>query len=433
MEPRPTHQGQQCSTNNAVNCYITTRDVIVRESPPELETSVAPSGTLPGFATSVKPPGKSKAVIAAVVGSLVGLLAIVFVAWLVCRKPDGSEKNNSFIGTGNTVVDQGMTTKRVFVIHSFDHELHKEVVLKLCIFLTNVCKLDVHTALWSTTDIAVGVNEWMDRECEEADKVIILCSQGTLIKWRAQSRQIDIKIHEDNLGDLFSSFMRLQGLEIAKDPKKFIVAYMDYSSEDDIPQPLKFLQKYQLMDHVEQMYYILNDMEKHGACHDFSIPALQTWDSSMDAGVELKIAVDQMKKKIRSEPHWFFDFNDISTDVKLKIFTKQSQRDTRPNPNVSIICDADPSLIILPQTDFGDNENDYKYQMSALNSLKEIVSKPNESFQNHRNRDSGVDDVYDNSSGGDPATYDGIATNDSTSIRNPFHGLFRDPNEHSCV
>ncbi|XP_033106482.1 uncharacterized protein LOC117108547 [Anneissia japonica] len=148
MKPRPTAQGQQCSTNNAVNCYITTRDVIVRarpckripdpcegehmtcmeeesepacfcekgfemqnetciESPPVFETSVAPSGTLPGFATSVEPPGKSKAVIAAVVGSLVGLLAIVFVAWLVCRKPDGSEKNNSFIGTGNTVVDQG--------------------------------------------------------------------------------------------------------------------------------------------------------------------------------------------------------------------------------------------------------------------------------------------------------------------------------------
>ncbi|XP_033108674.1 uncharacterized protein LOC117110173 [Anneissia japonica] len=35
MEPRPTAEGQQCSTNNAVSCFITTKDVIVKARPCE--------------------------------------------------------------------------------------------------------------------------------------------------------------------------------------------------------------------------------------------------------------------------------------------------------------------------------------------------------------------------------------------------------------
>ncbi|XP_071963687.1 uncharacterized protein [Antedon mediterranea] len=422
LQPRPTSNGQKCSTNHAVDCTIKRSDVYVKERPCEnvpdpcggdnmlcnvVEDGEPVCSCEDGFEIdngicSEKLDGEpNDYVIPAVIGSLIGLIAIIIVVWLVCKNKDNDEKTIY----DNKGQNEEIYMRRVFLIHSYDHEYHNEVVLKLCVFLKNLCKLNVRTALWSSNEIGIGVNEWMNRECEEADKVIILCSQGTQIKWRAMSRQIEIDVCEDNMGDLFLPFMRLQTPEFLKNSQKFIVSYMSYSSEEHIPQPLRFLPKYRLMDHVEKMFYRVNDLEKYNATQDHYCKALQEWDTYSDAGVELKKAIEEMKK-VHSDPDWFFHMNKISADKKRQILAKKTNIDDKPNPDISIISMSDVSPTVDPVSD---NE----YQMSALNSLRQLTSRSSSSFgEGCPSNDSGVNDISGNLQG---------------TVSIPFSASFYDP------
>ncbi|XP_041071635.1 interleukin 17 receptor A1a [Carcharodon carcharias] len=205
--------------------------------------------------------------------------------------------------------------KKVLIIYSLDHDLYKNVVLAFAEFLMTACGTKVTLDLLEINKIAeVGHINWLTLHKNESDKVIILCSRGTGLKWEAMLRvgQNQILLRSDErspMRDMFTPAMNLILPDFKRPASfgKYIVAYFDdISSEEDIPDPFNVGVKYKLMKQFEEIHFRVQDLEKYEPGKTYRVAGITMDDyHEHPSGKTLKDAVQKFKLLQMEQPDWF--------------------------------------------------------------------------------------------------------------------------------
>ncbi|XP_072340720.1 interleukin-17 receptor A-like isoform X2 [Scyliorhinus torazame] len=205
--------------------------------------------------------------------------------------------------------------KQVLIIYSLDHDLYKNVVLAFAEFLMTACGTKVTLDYLEINKIAeVGHINWLTLHKNESDKIIILCSRGTRLKWEAMLRvgqdQILLKSDERSpMRDMFTPAMNLILPDFKRPASfgKYIVAYFDdISSEEDVPDPFNVGVKYKLMKQFEEIHFRVQDLEKYEPGKTCRVAGITIDDyHEHPSGEILKNAVQKFKLLQMEQPDWF--------------------------------------------------------------------------------------------------------------------------------
>ncbi|TFK00687.1 protein bassoon [Platysternon megacephalum] len=251
--------------------------------------------------------------------------------------------------------------RKVWIVYSADHPLYVDVVLKFAQFLITVCGTEVVLDLLEKRQISeIGALPWLTRQKKEMEelssKIIILCSRGTRAKWQAMlgKEGTAVSLKQDQwqpTGDMFTPALNL----ILPDFKKpacfgmYIVCYFEGISEDkDIPDPFNVTSKYQLMDRFEDIYFLIQDMEKFepGRIHQIQEITAENYAENSN-GWRLKEAVQTFQEWQAKHPDWFERENTCSEDEESldkeileefmpgngEVIRKQQLHVQEPDPN----------------------------------------------------------------------------------------------------
>ncbi|XP_006135524.3 interleukin-17 receptor A [Pelodiscus sinensis] len=218
--------------------------------------------------------------------------------------------------------------RKVWIVYSADHPLYVDVVVKFAQFLITVCGTEVVLDLLEKRQISeIGALPWLTRQKKEMEelssKIILLCSRGTQAKWQAMlgKEGTDVCLKQDRwepFGDMFTPALNL----ILPDFKKpacfgmYIVCYFEGISEDkDIPDPFNVTSKYQLMDRFEDIYFLIQDMEKFepGRIHQIQEITADNYAEN-SSGWKLKEAIQTFQEWQAKHPDWFERENTCSDD-----------------------------------------------------------------------------------------------------------------------
>ncbi|KAL8222212.1 UNVERIFIED_CONTAM: hypothetical protein K2H54_075140 [Gekko kuhli] len=255
------------------------------------------------------------------------LVVGTIVAWVFChawrkKGPLSGTSNNDGAHHGLLHVSQSaplLKPSKVWIVYSADHKLYVDVVIKLAQFMITECGTEVVLDLLEEHEISkVGAMRWLTRQKQEMEarssKIIILCSRGTRAKWQAMLGQKEgsISLRQDNLlpmGDMFTPALNLI-LPDFKQPACFgtyLVCYFEgISNERDIPDPFNVTSKYQLMDKFEEVYFLIQDMEKFEPGRVHQIPEISAEKyAESQSGRKLKEAVQKFKEWQVEHPDWF--------------------------------------------------------------------------------------------------------------------------------
>ncbi|XP_055048697.2 interleukin-17 receptor A [Misgurnus anguillicaudatus] len=219
--------------------------------------------------------------------------------------------------------------RRVLIIYSLDHPLYKDIILKLCAFLRAKCGTDVTLDLldsyWLST---IGRIQWLDMQREQisksSDKVLILCSPGVHAKWRAMCGENRVRLKEDAhspIGDMLTPALSLiiPDFVHASSFHKYIVAYFDdVCSENDVPAPFNTVVKYKLMNHFEELYFRILDVEKQEPGRIKCIEGVGETDYfTCPSGRALRDAIETFHCYQLKNPNWF-EMELLDTDDEVE-------------------------------------------------------------------------------------------------------------------
>ncbi|KAJ8373713.1 hypothetical protein SKAU_G00042930 [Synaphobranchus kaupii] len=217
----------------------------------------------------------------------------------------------------NDSQDKPITPRKVLLIYSLDHPLYRDIVLKLCAFLTAKCGTEVVLDLLDSAWLgAVGRMQWLDWQKQQieksSDKILILCSRGVRAKWRAMCGEGKVMLREDlrsPMGDMLTPALSLiaPDLQRAAALEKYMVAYFeDVSCEDDVPAPFNITIKYKLMKHFEELYFRILDQEKHEPGRVNRIEGIaQDEYFNCPSGRVLRDAIETLQAHQLENPDWF--------------------------------------------------------------------------------------------------------------------------------
>ncbi|XP_029140159.1 interleukin-17 receptor A [Protobothrops mucrosquamatus] len=209
--------------------------------------------------------------------------------------------------------------RTVWIVYSADHKLYVDVVLKFAQFMITVCGTEVILDLLEEHQISeMGTMCWLTRQKQKMEelssKIIILCSRGTRAKWQAMlgHDQSTVHLKQDNLlptGDMFTPALNLI-LPDFKQPACFglyLICYFEgISNESDIPDPFHVTSKYQLMDKFEEIYFLIQDLEKFEPGRMHQIPAISPEKyTESPCGKQLKEALQKFQAWQAEHPDWF--------------------------------------------------------------------------------------------------------------------------------
>ncbi|XP_063164310.1 interleukin-17 receptor A [Candoia aspera] len=209
--------------------------------------------------------------------------------------------------------------RTVWIVYSADHKLYVDIVLKFAQFMITVCGTEVILDLLDEHQISeMGAVCWLTRQKQKMEalssKIIILCSQGTRAKWQAMlgHEEAAVRLKQENLlpaGDMFTPALNLI-LPDFKQPACFglyLICYFEgISSESDIPDPFHVTSKYQLMDRFEEIYFLIQDLEKFEPGRMHQIPAISPEKyTESPCGKQLKEALQKFQKWQAEHPDWF--------------------------------------------------------------------------------------------------------------------------------
>ncbi|XP_077423519.1 interleukin-17 receptor A isoform X2 [Vanacampus margaritifer] len=207
--------------------------------------------------------------------------------------------------------------KKVFILYSLDHPLYKDVVLKLCAFLTAKCGTEVILDLMDSTRLGIlGRIQWLDWQREQmessSDKILLLCSQGVRAKWRAMCGEKRVLLREDlgtPLGDMLTPALGLivPHLVHRASYEKYMVAYFeDVCSPEDVPSPFNVTVRYKLMKQFEELFFRILDAEQHGPGRVCHIEGLAEGEyHRCPSGRALQEALEAFREYQLKHPQWF--------------------------------------------------------------------------------------------------------------------------------
>lgn len=253
--------------------------------------------------------------------------------------------------------------KRVLVIYSLDHPLYKNIVLKLCAFLSTKCGTDVVLDLLDSRRLGVlGRIQWLDWHREQivssSDKILILCSRGVQAKWRAMCGDKQVCLREDArspVGDMLSPALSLMVPHFIRSAsfEKYIVAYFDdVFSEEDVPSPFNITVRYKLMKQFEELFFRILDTEKHEPGRVNHIEGLSHDEYyHCPSGKALQDAIEAFYAYQLEHPQWFEDELLESSELEFEETSAETNDNTKTTNPTQII-----SYVKTQESDFTGNK-----------------------------------------------------------------------------
>lgn len=233
--------------------------------------------------------------------------------------------------------------KRVLIIYSLDHPLYKDIILKLCAFLSSKCGTEVVLDLLDSTRLGMlGKIQWLDWHREQiessSDKILILCSRGVQAKWRAMCGYRPVFLREDSrspVGDMLSPALSLMVPHFVRSAsfEKYIVSYFDdVCSEEDVPSPFNITVRYKLMKQFEELFFRILDTEKHEPGRVNHIEGLSEDEyHRCPSGRALRDAIEAFHAHQLEHPRWFEDELLESSKLKVEETSAELCYDTKTN------------------------------------------------------------------------------------------------------
>ncbi|XP_067834738.1 interleukin-17 receptor D-like [Heptranchias perlo] len=164
------------------------------------------------------------------------------------------------------------TNPTVFLCYcNRDSEKIVNVTLRFAAYLQQQCVCRVIHDLWDHLSIACeGHMNWLSRQIEESDYIIVICSKG--LKAWVETRPWDpqnLCQAREELGQGASILAAVsmiaeklcQAVIHSRDISKFIVAFFSDSGQDNIPGVLDLASKYHLMRDFPRLFAHLHSME----------------------------------------------------------------------------------------------------------------------------------------------------------------------------
>ena len=229
------------------------------------------------------------------------------------------------------------------------------MIAALATFLRNFCNCDVRLDMWCTTEIGVK-RFWLYNEISEANKVLIIFSNGTLSKWKAASKN---KAEEAGLSGEFGD-MFLRGYQIASQEfdgntellaKKYVAAYFEYSKKEHVLPDFGDAAKYAIPKHLEALYFKLHNIPQHTPLYSETAFGLcpESYHLVSKEGEALHSAIEKMKLTVRNVPDWYENSEKSAKRISDDGYVSNSHSPTEdvaappdffPNPTNSEISES---------------------------------------------------------------------------------------------
>lgn len=202
----------------------------------------------------------------------------------------------------------------VLLLYSYDCCAHEKVVEALAGFLIETCNCNVHLDMFEEQIIVErGLDEWLVDNLQEAEFIIVLSSVGARL--RCSKKKVKFKLESGKiLPDYFAVAVDYVAEKMRVERSKgmplttFCVAYMDYSTESDIPPQLEMAFKFCLMKDITALFCHLHGI--HGEPTKDGAPIVgltpETFDTT-ELGQELRVAIESTKEYFRANPDWVED------------------------------------------------------------------------------------------------------------------------------
>lgn len=158
-----------------------------------------------------------------------------------------------------------------------------------------------------------GLDDWLVDKLQEAEFIIVLSSIGARL--RCSKKKVKFKLDSGKtLPDYFAVAVDYVAEKMRVERSKgmplttFCVAYMDYSTESDIPPQLEMAFKFCLMKDISALFCHLHSLSGEPTKDGVPIAGLtpDTFDTS-EMGQELKVAIESAKAYFAANPDWVED------------------------------------------------------------------------------------------------------------------------------
>jgi hypothetical protein len=245
----------------------------------------------------------------------------------------------------------------VLLLYSYDCSAHEKVVEALSGFLIETCNCNVHLDMFEEQLIMErGLDEWLVDNLQEAEFIIVLSSIGARL--RCSKKKVRFKVEDGKiLPDYFAVAVDYVAEKMRVERSKgmplttFCVAYMDYSTESDIPPQLEMAFKFCLMKDITALFCHLHGI--HGEPTKDGAPIVgltpDTFDTT-EMGLELKVALESAKEYFKSNPDWVEDrIEPVPNPVK-------KSRHNRKNSLEPLLLPSDDPSLLPPKSHIISNE-----------------------------------------------------------------------------
>ncbi|GAB1606414.1 uncharacterized protein LOC115209836 [Argonauta hians] len=266
---------------------------------------------------------------------VVGSVTIIIVVFCMYRKRNYTSGSHIEHPQLSDVIIEEFDMKQhfpnVLLLYSSDCCAHEYVVQAMAAFLMQICNCNVHIDLFEEHVIQEkGLNDWLLDNMQEAEYIIVLCSVGSRLRCK---KNMQFKLHPHRtIPDYFALAVdyvaekmrieRCKGMSLSK----FIVLYMDYSVEGDIPAQLDLAQKFMMMRDVSNLVCHLHGLSLEcSKFSPFSGITTKNYDKS-EVGQRLKVAIEQAKQYFKDNPCWVEDhLEQVPRPVGCKFKSKHSR------------------------------------------------------------------------------------------------------------
>jgi hypothetical protein len=142
--------------------------------------------------------------------------------------------------------------KKIFISYSHDSDGHRALVRSIADQL-RADGLDCQIDQYVNGFPPEGWQRWMETQIEEADYVLIICTQLYLKRFRGRDTEGGRGVNFEGVvisQELYDDYYRND---------KFIPVITDFGSVDDVPRPLKAYSTYHLPTKYTELYRVLTD------------------------------------------------------------------------------------------------------------------------------------------------------------------------------
>lgn len=265
---------------------------------------------------------KSLQIVLGTVFGVFGFLGLMIIIYLIYRylnnrnrsSRSGSSDRNPSLHRSVSIDLEQKQVPTVLLLYSYDCGAHEKVVEALAGFLIETCNCNVHLDLFEEQIIMErGLDEWLVDSLQEAEFIIVLSSVGARL--RCSKKKVRFKMDCGKvLPDYFAVAVDYVAEKMRVERSKgmplttFCVAYMDYSTESDIPPQLEMAFKFCLMKDITSLFCHLHGINGEPTKDGAPIVGLtpDTYETT-EMGQELKVAIESAKEYFKSNPDWVED------------------------------------------------------------------------------------------------------------------------------